>query len=170
MGDDIFWGRCGPWSLACRTALETHQGRVGAAPESGKGKKELTNGPGYSEKEKQMASEKVSFGTTCINRETRMGELWGPQPFPGVPLCRDQTRVLQQIQAKAQGWVPDSVRPPADGSQPSSTGVPAHSQASLHPCPIPDCLQLPKNFVGLRQITSVQWPPCQILVQLGNSR
>ncbi|KAF2986838.1 hypothetical protein EK904_008653 [Melospiza melodia maxima] len=42
----------GPWSLACRTALETHQGRVGAAPESGKDNKELSNGPGYSEKEK----------------------------------------------------------------------------------------------------------------------
>lgn len=32
-----------------------------------------------------MASEKVSFGTTCINRENRMGELWGPQPFSGAP-------------------------------------------------------------------------------------
>lgn len=119
-----------------------------------------------------MAHERVSFGTAYINRENRMGEPWGPQHFPGVPLSWEQTGVLQQIQAKAQGWVPDSlsVRPPADGSQPSSTGVPAHSQACLHPCPISDCLQLPKNFVGLGQITSVQWPPCQVLVLLGNSR
>lgn len=95
-----------------------------------------------------------------------------PKPFPSVPLPWEQTGVLQHIQAKAQGWVPDSpsVRPPADGSQPSSTGVPAHSQACLHPCPIPDCLQLPKKFVGLRQTTSVHWPPFQVLFWLGNSR
>lgn len=32
-----------------------------------------------------MASERVSFGTTCINRENGIGELWGPQALPQCP-------------------------------------------------------------------------------------
>lgn len=95
-----------------------------------------------------MASERVSFGTTCINRENRRGELWSPKPFPSVPLTWEQTGVLQQIQAEGQGWAPDSppVRPPADGSQPSSlvsqpTPRPAYTPVpSLIACSFPRIL------------------------------
>lgn len=74
-----------------------------------------------------------------------------PKPFPSVPLPWEQTGVLQQIQAKAQGWVADSpsVRPPADGSQPSSTGVPAHSQACLHPIPSLTACSFPRILLAL---------------------